>query len=76
MNKILEGAKEALEVARGNMPAAKVTSFVGGPYDKGDIHRTLIQHRVADHWIAWNWDTGSWDKAMQPFEVLPDPTAH
>lgn len=68
-SKILAGAREALEVARGNLPAAKITSFVGGPYHKGDGQRNLIQHKAGDHWIAWNWNTASWDKASRPIEV-------
>lgn len=71
MNKILDGAKEALAVARGEIPAAGTTSFVGGPYDKGNKQRPLIQHRSCDHWIVWNWDNVCWDKSSTPVKILP-----
>lgn len=64
MNKILEGAKQALAFVRGEGIAARITATVGGPYHKGP-GKGIIQHHVNDYWIVWNWDTGQWDKAKE-----------
>ena len=69
MNKILEGAKEALAVARGEIPAAGLTTFVGGPYVK-DGQRPLLQHKTSGYWIIWNWETCRWDKCATQVRVL------
>lgn len=69
MNKILEGAKEALAFVRGEGAAARITTSVGGPYIQGP-GRGLIQHKAGDHYIVWNWDTASWDKTTAPVRVL------
>lgn len=66
MNKILEGAKQALAFVRGEAPAARITTFEGGPYYKGP-GKGFIQHHVPTmgYWIIWNWDTGQWDKVKE-----------
>jgi hypothetical protein len=70
MNKIIDGAKEALAFVRGEQPAARITAAIGGPYWK-DEHCPVIQHHVHDHWIVWNWDTGRWDKVRDRVEKFP-----
>ncbi len=74
MNKILEGAKEALAFARGEGMVAKIHAAVGGPYIKEVAHMNLIQVAMPDHFIVWNWDLGRWDKVRERVTVLtPDP---
>jgi len=73
MSKILEGAREALEFARGDGQAARITTHVGGPYVQ-DGQRKLIQHKVPEGYIVWNWDLVRWDRVKEPVIVLPsDP---
>lgn len=69
MNKILEGAKQALAFIRGEGSAARITASDGGPYFQGP-GKGLIQHRAGDSYIVWNWDTASWDKVKEPVRVM------
>lgn len=69
MNKILAGAEEALAFVRGEKPAARIYTALGGPYVK-DEKRTLIQHKSDGYYIVWNWETGSWDKVLEPVQVI------
>lgn len=69
MNKILEGAKEALAFARGEGPAARITAADGGPYIQGES-RPLIQHKhPAGGYIVWNWDHARWDKVQERVQI-------
>lgn len=70
MNKILEGAKQALAFVRGEMPAARITATLGGPYYK-DPAVGMFQHHVGNHWIVWNWDTAQWDKVKERVTIAP-----
>lgn len=65
MNKILDGAKQALAFARGEGIAARITAHPGGPYIKG-AGCGLIQQRKGDRYIVWNWDCGRWDEVREP----------
>lgn len=68
-NKILAGAREALAVARGEKPAARICTPLGGPYAK-DERRPLIQQKTNGHYIVWNWETTSWDRVIEPVQVI------
>jgi len=70
VNKIIEGAKEALAFARGEGMAGSIHAAMGGPYIKADGHRTLIQVAMPDHFIVWNWDTGRWDAVKERVQVI------
>jgi hypothetical protein len=70
MNKILEGAKEALAFARGDGMVAKIHAAVGGPYIKDNEQMNLIQVAMPDHYIVWNWDLARWDKVRDRVTVL------
>lgn len=72
MNKIIEGAKQALAFAQGTGQAAAITTSVGGPYVK-DRQRTLIQQKVNDGYIVWNWDLARWDRVKEKMRVLMLP---
>lgn len=69
MNKILEGAKEALAFVNGEVPAARIHAAVGGPYYKDSVC-PIVQYEVGGHWIVWNWDTKRWDKSMTRVELI------
>lgn len=69
MNKIIEGAKQALSFVRGEGSAARIHATVGGPYIKDRPNCGLIQHKVHDGYIVWNWDTASWDRVVEPVQV-------
>ncbi len=70
MNKIIQGAKEALAFARGEGMAARIYASVGGPYVKDDGYRTLTQVAMPDHFIVWNWDLGRWDSVKERVQML------
>jgi hypothetical protein len=72
MNKILEGAKQALAFVRGEGQAARITTFEGGPYYKGP-GKGLLQHRVSNGYIIWNWDAADWDRVKHRVTVSRSP---
>jgi len=70
MNKIVDGLEEALAVAKGEKPAARIYTPLGGPYAK-DERRSLIQHQTGPHrYIVWNWNTENWDVVTEPVRVI------
>lgn len=72
MNKILEGAKQALAFVRGEAQATNITTFEGGPYYKGP-GKGLLQHLVHDGYIVWNWDLAQWDQVKAPVTLIRQP---
>jgi len=76
MNKIIDGAKEAVAFARGEGMAGRIHAAVGGPYIKADGYRNLTQVAMPDYFIVWNWDCGQWDKVKERVTVSsPDRTS-
>lgn len=76
MNKILEGAREALAFAQGTGQTAAITASVGGPYVQGG-QRTLTQVEWPHGgYIVWNWDLARWDRVAEPVRVISLPNGH
>ena len=67
--RLIKAAKEAVEFTRGEAPAGRITTFIGGPYTKGG-RRTLIQYKVNDVYIVWNYDLGIWNKVNEPVKLI------
>lgn len=70
MNKIIEGAREALAFAKGEGMAGSIHAAVGGPYVKEDGYRNLTQVAMPDHFIVWNWDLGRWDRVKERVQII------